>query len=797
MPGLPDVPRLQSQGKAPSATHVQPVWASARKDMVGTALGESRVWFTLAQGVVSEVYFPRIDIPQIRDLSIIVADGAGFWVAVDALGDYSVDWVDTDIPAATIVHRHERFTLRLRVCTDPRRDVLLIDMTLEGDETLYPYAVLTARLGDDAESNSAWTGKWDNRSTLWAEQGPFGLALQCRDEWGHPSMDARTVGEVGESDPRRDFERHGRMTHRYDEAGPGEVALGARVPRRCTLGLGLGSSREAADTLAWSSLLVGFDAAWSAYVDGWRRWRDARSSRGVRPNGLPVEVTTLLRRSASVLKIHEDRTYPGAMVASLAVPWGEVSESRGGYHLVWSRDLVESSGALIALGAYDTARNVLAYLGATQQSDGHWLQNQWLGGKPFWQGVQLDETAFPVLLAGLLHAHGGLGDLPVAHMVRAALRFILSEGPCSGQDRWEEDPGVNTFTLTIAIAALVEGAQFLEGRPAKLALMVADYWNASVEEWCWARDSQLARSLGVPGYYLRAAPEDVLVCDGAKAEHLFIKNRAHDYDRPADEQISTDFLQLVRYGLREPHDPHIAASVDVVDRLLRTDTPNGPVWHRYNGDGYGEHVDGSPFDGTGRGRGWPLLTGERGHYALLAGEDVKPYLRAMAAMTGRGGLLPEQVWDGAPMPEWGLEPGRPTGAAMPLVWAHGEFIKLCLSVEQGRPVDAPPLTWARYKGRAAEVDYVLWRFRQRPRRLRAGQELRFLLREPATVHWGIDGWKAIRDVETEDWGLGHLARLPTRGLKPGVRIDFTFRWRDSGRWQGEDFQVEVASPEAI
>ena len=782
------------QGKAPAATTRRAVWASARKDMVGTALGESRVWFTLAQGIVSEVYYPRIDIPQIRDLGIIVADGAGFWVELKG-GDYAVEWLDTDIPAATITHWHERFSLRLRICTDPRRDVLLVDLELDGDEALRPYALLAARLGEDAQNNCAWTGEWDGRPALWAEQGPFALALQCRDTSGRPALRRRSVGETGASDLWQDFDRHGRMDWTYAEAGPGEVTLGARLPRRGTLAVGFGSSRESADTLAWTSLLGGFEASWTAYADGWRRWREGCPWHNLQTDDVGPQALTLLRRSASILKIHEDRTYPGAMVASLAVPWGEVSESRGGYHLVWSRDLVESAGALVALGAYETARDVLAYLIATQQADGHWLQNQWLGGKPFWQGIQLDEVGFPVLLAGLLREHDALGDLPVADMVEGAVRFIIAEGPCTGQDRWEEDPGINTFTLAIAIAGLVEGAHFLHGRAAELALMVADYWHACIEDWCWASGTQLSRRVGVAGYYLRAAPASVLLQDGAKADHVPIKNRAHDFDRPANEQISTDFLQLVRYGLRGADDPHVTASLEVVDAMLRCETPNGPVWHRYIGDGYGEHSDGRPFDGVGHGRGWPLLTGERGHYALLAGEDARPYLHAMAAMGGNGGLLPEQVWDGKPMPERGLAPGQPTGSAMPLVWAHSEFVKLCLSIGQGRPVDAPPRTWARYSGRAPQTDYVLWRFRQRPRTLRAGQELRIVLSRAALVHWSDDGWNTVHDTATQDWGLGHLAGLQTRRLVPGDTIVFTVFWSDEGRWQNEDYAIEVAAAE--
>ena len=486
---------------------------------------------------------------------------------------------------------------------------------------------------------------------------------------------------------------------------------------------------------------------------------------------LSIESQILLRRSAAVIKCHEDRTFPGAMVASLSIPWGEASISRGGYHLVWARDLVESAGALVALGCLADAQRILVYLMATQQADGHWLQNQWLGGKPFWQGIQLDETAFPVLLASALVERAALGPLAVADMVRRALGFIAREGPATGQDRWEEDPGINTFTTAVTIAALVEGSRFLEGRTADCALMLADAWNTRLEDWTWAADTALARTVGVPGYYMRIAPQDVLTQEGAKHEGVLIKNRAQSLVPAADEQLAIDCLQLARFGLRAVDDPKMAASVRAIDALLRTDTPSGPVWHRYGGDGYGEHPDGSAFDGRGVGRGWPLLTGERGHVALLSGEDVRPYLRAMTQMTGAGGLLPEQVWDSAAIPERGLYPGRPSGSAMPLVWAHAEFIKLALSAAAGAPVDRPARTWARYQGRRPRLDYALWQPRQRVRQVIAGQELRILLPEPAQVHWGTNGWSGRRDLMTEDWGLGHVARLPTASLAAGESID--------------------------
>ena len=479
------------------------------------------------------------------------------------------------------------------------------------------------------------------------------------------------------------------------------------------------------------------------------------------------------------------------MVASLSVPWGESSSSRGGYHLVWARDLVESAGALVAVGALAEARQVLVYLMSTQQGDGHWLQNQWLGGKPFWQGIQLDEAAFPVLLAAALAERDALGGLDVRDMVRRALAFIASQGPVTSQDRWEENTGINTFTLAVLIAALVEGSRFLDGREAECALMLADSWNARLDEWTWASDTRLARALGVPGYYMRTAPADVLLHDGAKQEELLIRNRAPDAEVAADEQLAIDCLQLARFGLRAHDDPMMAASARAIDALLRTETPAGAVWHRYNGDGYGEHDDGAPFDGTGKGRGWPLLTGERGHFALLAGEDPRPYLEAMHNMAGPGGLLSEQVWDSDPIPERGLAPGRPTGSAMPLVWAHGEFIKLALSVVRGTPVDRPVRTADRYRGVRPRLDYALWRPGQRVSTLRAGQELRLMLPEAARVHWGTAGWRAPADVATEDWGFGNVARLDTVALGAGTRIDFTFYWPARGEWQGENYTVDV------
>jgi glucoamylase len=171
-----------------------------------------------------------------------------------------------------------------------------------------------------------------------------------------------------------------------------------------------------------------------------------------------------------------------------------------------------------------------------------------------------------------------------------------------------------------------------------------------------------------------------------------------------------------------------------------------------------------------------------------------PYIEAMAAMTGIGGLLPEQVWDSAPISACDLYPGQPSGSAMPLVWAHAEYIKLCLSRELGSPVDRPAQTWQRYHGQRPQLDYVVWRLRQRLRGLPAGKALCLLLHAPAVIHWGHSGWQDVADVHTEDYGLAHLARLPTAGLLPGDSMQFTLYWPDDDRWQGEDFELAIITP---
>ncbi len=794
-----------ADGEAPGRPGLPPTWTSSRKDAVGTALGPSRVWFTVGHGIVNEVYWPHVDRPQVRDLGFLVADDLGFWAEAKRLPDRRVEWLAPDVPAVRVEVRHERFRLRLRVCTDHARDVLLVEATLEPATTdLRLYPLLAPHLGRSGADNTARLVGTTVGPAIVADRRPYALALVA-----DPAPERGSVGFVGVSDGWQDFARNGRLTWTYGSAEGGNVAgiLEIRsAGRPIRLALGFGERPAQALVTAIASLEEPFEAHWRRYAASWRGRRlagtAARRTAPPRFAGVPKRVVDGYERSIAVIRAHEDRVTRGAIAASLSIPWGDTGDDPGGYHLIWSRDLVEAAGALLAAGDLEAAARTFTYLAASQRPDGSWPQNQWIDGTAYWRGAQLDEIAFPVLLARGLRDAGALelrdrrpplvDPELVARTVRRAMTAIARNGPATGQDRWEEDAGLAPATLGPVIAALVAGAVFLDERAATAALELADDWNASLERWTYAPGSPLARRLGLAGTYVRIAPANVLV--GAPLDApVAVKNRPAPADRiSAVEMISPDVLALVRFGLRDPHDPRIVETLAAVDATLRTETPAGPVWRRYTGDGYGETEDGGPFRGVGVGRGWPLLTGERGHYVVAAGGDARPYLVAMAAMAGEAGLIPEQVWDAPPRPELGLVPGQATGSARPLVWAHAEFVKLYRSILAGAPVDRPTAVLERWGGRPPTTTRRAWRLAYPIPSIERGATLRIELLEPALVHLSTDGWTTVRDVPARDTGLGlWIVDLDASAIGDAEAIVFTVYWTGSERWEGRDFCVRV------
>ena len=222
------------------------------------------------------------------------------------------------------------------------------------------------------------------------------------------------------------------------------------------------------------------------------------------------------------------------------------------------------------------------------------------------------------------------------------------------------------------------------------------------------------------------------------------------------------------------------------------DTPYGPAWRRYHDDGYGEHDDGSPYDGIGRGRPWPLLTGERGHYEIACGKDPLPLIETMVKMASPGGMLPEQVWDTAPILRRGLSQGRPTGSAMPLAWTHAEYIKLVVSRALGRPFGRSEAVWQRYGGERCKTTRAIWCEHAPIGEFPAGAALIVALRAPAIVRFGFNGWRDITEQPTTPNSLGlHVLNIDTARVTAGQVLDFTFRYMPGDQWIGADYRIQI------
>lgn len=740
-----------SQRPAPGGPGLDPRWTSSAKSGVGTAFdGRSLVWFTISHGIVDEVYYPGVDRANTRDFQLLIAGADGFFAEEKRDTGSVVHLLAPAVPGYRLVNRCYRgkFEIEKTVISDPERDVLLTHVRFRplvgtvADFRLF--ALIAPHIGNEGFGNDAWVGDYKGTSMLFAQREAASMALACDTGW-----EATSCAYVGQNDGWRQVRDHGRLVELYTEARDGNVAMCGQVDlsrarvdadgvAEFTLALGFGLTPAQAAQQTRMTMASTFQRIEESFTRSWHAFHgeipgrvpgtttsmpeDARreaardlashasestqSHRGHRAVDrrrkpsieLPPSVLDLYRMSAAVLAVHEDKRASGALIASLSIPWGasKSDQELGGYHLVWPRDLVQSATALLAIGHRVHARRTMRYLISIQEAAGDWAQNVWLDGTAYWNGVQLDETAFPILLAGLLHREGELKDIDPWPSVRRAAAFLARVGPVTGQDRWEENSGYSPFTMAVGTAALLVAADFAErAGEHDFALSLrhtADAWNAAIDERTYVTGTELARRVGVDGYYVRIAP-----AEGGR--NIPIKNRPAGADVAVfDSIVSPDALALVRFGLRAADDQRILNTVRVIDAVVRRDMKTGPGWHRYNEDGYGEKEDGSAFDGTGIGRPWPLLAGERAHYELAAGRaDVAlQLLGVMRAQASDGGMLPEQVWDRDDIPERELYNGRSTGSAMPLVWAHAEYVKLVRSLRDGRIFDMPRQTYDRY-----------------------------------------------------------------------------------------------------
>ena len=370
---------------APGAPGIPARWTSSAKTGVGTALSsKSRVWFTLSHGIFNEIYYPRIDQACVRDMGLIVTDGESFFSEEKRDTDSSIRWIAEGVPAYELINisRDGRYRIEKQIVTDPQRDTVLQQVRFiaqRGKLSEYQLHVLLApHLGNHGSGNTAWVDEFEGTRLLFARRGGTALALGCSAAWSK-----RSVGYVGSSDGWQDLKAHKQMTWEYRRAENGNVALTGEIePGKLqgdfVLALGFGKDPEAAACNAIASMRDGFDKAKHDYIDGWQQWTKTHGplKRSRRQRG------DLSAISIAVLRTHESKTAPGGLIASLSIPWGfsKGDNDLGGYHLVWSRDMVETAGALLAAGAHEDASRVLSYLQATQEPDGHWSQNMWLDG---------------------------------------------------------------------------------------------------------------------------------------------------------------------------------------------------------------------------------------------------------------------------------------------------------------------------------------------------------------------------------------------------------------------------------
>ena len=789
---------------APGWPGIPPRWTSSAKSGVGTAFNRSsRVWFTLSHGILNEIYFPRVDMPCTRDFGLIVTNGSDFFSEEKRHCKFDVTPMELGVPGYRLTNTEisGRYRIEKEIFADPHRNVVLQKirfLPLTGKLADYRlYTLLAPHLGSVGTNNTGSTDDYKGVEMLFAENpAGFALALGCSAPWR-----GRSVGFTGHSDGWQDLSRNFQLTQQYQRAENGNVALTGEVDLvacggEFILALGFGAICAEAAQQARSSLQDDYTSLQREFVSHWAGWQKT-----LMPLDRPVD-HDLYRASTAMLRVHESKDFVGGVIASLSIPWGfnKGDEDLGGYHLVWPRDLVETAGGFLAAGAIGDAMRVLRYLESTQESDGRWPQNMWLDGRPYWSGLQMDEAAFPILLIDLLRREAPkvIGDLKRWWpMVQKAASFIACNGPVTQQDRWEEDAGYSPFTLSVEVAGLLAAAEFAdtvkENRTATYLRELADFWNENIERWTYSTNGDLARQIGVEGYYVRIAPP-FSECAPSPTDGLVpIKNRPTGENwEQASHIVSPDALALVRFGLRAPNDPRILNTLKVIDAVLKVKLPQGPCWYRYNDDGYGEHADGGPFDGLGIGRPWPLLAGERAHYELAAGNlaGAQELLQSVEHSTNGSRLLPEQVWDSPDIVERELFLGKPSGSACPLVWAHSEYIKLVRSLKDGKIFDQPPQTVERYQVENRKATYCEWRFNNKCRTAPVGKDLRISLLAPARVHWSDDNWQTTHDAETQSTGVGiYAADLKTSALEPGRTVLFTFYWLDAQRWEGADFSV--------
>ena len=801
---------MTGKNPAPGAPGIEPHWTAGAKDAVGTAYAvSSRLWYTLARGVNTEIYYPTIDTPQVRDIQYMISDGETFFHDERRNTISTVELLDPDALGFKITNTDPegRYVIEKQIIGDPHLNCLLIHTKFmpapQWQGRLHVYVICAPHLQIGGWHNNGEALLVRGRHFLTAYRDNVHLALGTRNGFAKLSC-----GYVGASDGWTDLAHNFHMDWEYDSALDGNIALTGKIDldlgNEFTLGLAFGRSRHSAGATLFQSLCIPFATNLKSFIDQWHRTRRRLTIIDMNRGKISDAASSIFARSINLLLAHEDKLYPGAMIASLSIPWGEDKgdDELGGYHLVWTRDMVHAAGALMAAGDTATPLRAMIYLAIAQGEDGGFFQNFWIDGRPYWTGVQLDEVSFPIILAWRLWKANALGEFDPHITVLRACSYLIRKGPATREERWEENGGYSPSTLASNIAALICAGEMLEARgdhhTADFVRTYADFLESHVEKWTVTNQGSLLP--GVKRHYIRINP--AVSQEGAvgdedpdKGEIGLANQKPGDrYQFPANEIVDHGFLELVRFGIRRPNDPLIEDSLKVIDAVLKIDTPNGPCWRRYNHDGYGQRADGTSFKSWGVGHAWPLLMLERATYELAAGRNIDIYLRAAEAFATGIGLFPEQIWDMPDIPEEHMFFGKATGAAIPLLWAHAEYVRLLRSMVDKKVFDCIDPVYKRYCNDNPRRVIEIWKVNRQVQKVPAGALLRVVASSPFVLHWTDDEWTTPRDTESTPTTLGieYVDIQVDAAQKAPLR--FTFKWPVDNQWQGKDYAVEIEQP---
>jgi len=745
-----------AQTLAPNAPGKDAQWASAGKQAVGTSnTPESKIWFTLQGGMLTEVFYPQVDTANVNVLQFVVVNAKTKKVETERDDtNHQIKPLRNDSLSFQQINtaKSGEWKITKTYTTDSERNTILIKVFFDtSNKDLSLYLFYDPSLNNSGRHDTAWN---DDEILLAQEKDIASAVVVSADfsmSWYEKSRPTPQIsnGFYQTEDGLVQLKQAGKITKPFSRAENGNVTQiievltpklqlkGKKIKtgndsQSFTVALGFGKTANEAKSAANESLRKTFENCLAEYEKGWADY--VKTLPKVAP-----KYQAQFNMAAMVLKAFEDKTTRGGNVASLSVPWGggnNGNETTTGYHLVWSRDLYQVATAFMALGDKASALRALDYLFKYQQrEDGSFPQISWLDGRTVGDSIQMDEISYPLILAYQL---GKTDKTTFEKNIKKSAEYIVKNGPFTKQERWEEESGYSPSTIAAEIAGLVCAAEIAkmngDETSAKRWLETADNWQANIEKWTVTTTGKY----GDGNYYLRLSQNG----KPDSGEKLELGNGAGTFDER--EIVDAGFLELVRFGIKSPDDPLIQKSLKVVDQILKVNTSNGEAWYRYNHDGYGDTYEGNRWnwDTTWRGNGhlWVLLTGERGQYELALAKRIEEEfqsimirqsgrsksfnkfrderykiidgyrnkantrLDAMLAFSNDGLMIPEQVWDKPEIPknfDLGFIPptmkfGEGNGSATPLAWSMAQFIRLAINLKAGRNLETPDVVFNRY-----------------------------------------------------------------------------------------------------